>query len=100
MPLKQYIEHLYFKRFGKERPDMVLSIEERVCRDEESPAPVKQDKGCAKLRSCLREDVKGEGLLKGEDTTMYGWRGIVGLVKPTYRPGSLERFIRLLEEMP
>ena len=29
---------------------------------------------------------------------MYGWRGIVGLVKPTYRPGSLERFIRLMPD--
>lgn len=38
MPLKQYIEHLYFKRFGKERPDMVLSIEERVRRDDEKKA--------------------------------------------------------------
>ena len=38
MPLKQYIEHLYFKRFGKERPDMVLSIEEKVRRDEENKA--------------------------------------------------------------
>ncbi len=38
MPLKQYIEHLYFKRFGKERPDMVLSIEEKVRRDEEKKA--------------------------------------------------------------
>ncbi len=38
MPLKQYIEHLYFKRFGKEQPEMVLSIEERVRRDEEKKA--------------------------------------------------------------
>ena len=38
MPLKQYIEHLYFKRFGKEQPDMVLSIEEKVRRDEEKKA--------------------------------------------------------------
>ena len=38
MPLNQYIEHLYFKRFGKEQPDMVLSIEERVRRDEEKKA--------------------------------------------------------------
>lgn len=29
---------------------------------------------------------------------MYGWRGVVGLVKPTYRPGSLDRFIRLMPE--
>jgi maleate cis-trans isomerase len=26
------------------------------------------------------------------------WRGVVGLIKPTYRPGSLEEFIRLLPE--
>jgi maleate cis-trans isomerase len=26
------------------------------------------------------------------------WRGVVGLVKPTHRPGSLEEFIRLLPE--
>jgi maleate cis-trans isomerase len=29
---------------------------------------------------------------------MYGWRGTVGLVKPTFRPGPLEAFIRLLPE--
>ena len=26
----------------------------------------------------------------------YGARGIVGLVKPTYRPGSMESFIKLM----
>jgi hypothetical protein len=30
MPLREYIEHLYFKRFGKKRPEVVLSIEEKV----------------------------------------------------------------------
>lgn len=29
---------------------------------------------------------------------MYAWRGLVGLVKPTYRAGSLERFIRLMPD--
>jgi hypothetical protein len=29
-PLRQFIEDLYFNRFGKERPDVVLSIEEKV----------------------------------------------------------------------
>jgi len=38
MPLRQYIEHLYFKRFDKERPDVVMSIEEKVRRDEEKKA--------------------------------------------------------------
>ncbi len=28
----------------------------------------------------------------------YGSKGIVGLVKPTYRPGSMESFIRLMPE--
>ena len=30
VPLPAFIEGLYFKRFGKERPDVVLSIEERA----------------------------------------------------------------------
>lgn len=34
MPLREYIGHLYFKRFGKERPDFVHSIEEKVRLDE------------------------------------------------------------------
>lgn len=28
--LPQFIEHLYIKRFGRERPDVVMSIEERA----------------------------------------------------------------------
>lgn len=30
IPLPEYIEELYFKRFGKTTPDTVMSIEERV----------------------------------------------------------------------
>ncbi len=26
------------------------------------------------------------------------WRGVLGIIKPTMRPGSLEEFIRLLPE--
>lgn len=33
MPLRQFIQHLYFKRFRKERPDVVQTIEEKVLRD-------------------------------------------------------------------
>ena len=33
MPLRHYIEHLYSKQFGKEIPNLVLSIEEKLCRD-------------------------------------------------------------------
>ena len=32
MRLREYIEHLYFKRFGKRRPEIVLSIEEKIRR--------------------------------------------------------------------
>lgn len=38
MPLRQYIEHLYFKRFGKERPDVVVSIEKKIHPDEAKKA--------------------------------------------------------------
>jgi hypothetical protein len=44
LPLGEYIGHIYFKRFGKERPDVVLSIEERICRDEEKKARKREAK--------------------------------------------------------
>jgi hypothetical protein len=44
MPLRQYIQHLYFKRFGKEHPDIIESIEEKVRRDEEKKALRRQEK--------------------------------------------------------
>jgi hypothetical protein len=45
MPLRQYIEHLYFKRFGKERPELVLSIEEKERRNKEKKARQREAKG-------------------------------------------------------
>ena len=45
-PLGQYIERLYFKRFGKQCPDVVLSIEEKIRCDEEKKARRRE----AKLR--------------------------------------------------
>jgi hypothetical protein len=44
MPLRHYIEHLYLKRFGKDRPDVVRSIEEKVRRDEEKKARKREAK--------------------------------------------------------
>ena len=38
MPLREFIAHLYWKRFGKERPDVVLSIEEKLRLDDEKRA--------------------------------------------------------------
>jgi hypothetical protein len=43
-PLPEFIEHLYWKRFGKERPDVVLSIEERARRDEAKKATKREAK--------------------------------------------------------
>lgn len=30
MPLRHFIEHLYFKRFGQDQPENVMSIEQLV----------------------------------------------------------------------
>jgi hypothetical protein len=53
MSLRRYIEHLYFKRFGRERPDEVVSIEEKVRRDEEKKARKREAK---LLRRQAREE--------------------------------------------
>lgn len=50
-PLPQFIEHLYRKRFSKDQPDTVLSIEEKIQRDEEKKARKRE----AKLRDRGRE---------------------------------------------
>jgi hypothetical protein len=44
MPLRQYIEHLYFKHFRKERPDVVLPIEKLVQAQKEKKAKKRQEK--------------------------------------------------------
>ena len=44
LPLRHYIEHLYFKRFGNERPDTVLSIEEKISREEAKKAQRREAK--------------------------------------------------------
>jgi hypothetical protein len=44
LPLREYIEHLYFKRFGKDRAEVVLSIEEKIRRDEEKKARKREEK--------------------------------------------------------
>ncbi len=44
IPLPHYIEHLYFKSFRKERPDVVLAIEEKMRQDEEKKARKREAK--------------------------------------------------------
>jgi hypothetical protein len=43
-PLPEFIEHLYFKHFGKERPDVVLSLEEVARKQEEKKAAKREAK--------------------------------------------------------
>jgi hypothetical protein len=38
LPLHAFVEELYFKRFGKERPDVVRTIEERAKIEEQKKA--------------------------------------------------------------
>jgi hypothetical protein len=52
LPLPQFIEELYFKRFGKTSPEAVLSIEER-CRLE---AAKKEERRTARLRAEQRDN--------------------------------------------
>ena len=47
MPLPQFIEHLYEKRFGKASPDRVLSVEELANQRREKKAAKKASKAQA-----------------------------------------------------
>ena len=38
MPLREYIEHLYLERFGRPRPEVVMSIEDRLRLEERKTA--------------------------------------------------------------
>ncbi len=54
MPLREYIEHLYLKRFGKECPNTVLSIEDKVRNDEAKKARRREAK--MKAREAISTD--------------------------------------------
>ena len=43
-PLPEFIEHLYVKRFGRERPEVVMSVEERARAEEAKRAARKEAK--------------------------------------------------------
>ncbi|MEO6594358.1 MAG: hypothetical protein ABIP94_06365 [Planctomycetota bacterium] len=46
-PLPLFIEHLYHKRFGRERPEVVMSIEERARAQRAMKQMRKEAKRCA-----------------------------------------------------
>lgn len=48
-PLPRFIEQLYFERFGKERPDVVASIEERARAQEAKRTARKEARRRARL---------------------------------------------------
>ncbi len=56
LPLRQYIEHLYFKQFGNQRPDVVLSIEEKVRQGDAKKARRREAK--MKARRAIAADEK------------------------------------------
>lgn len=61
MPLPEFIQHLYFKHYGKHRPDIVVSIEERACQI----AAKKAAKRAAKLeRKSLNQTEDGQRATK------------------------------------
>lgn len=41
-PLPQFIEHLYSKRFGRSRPEVVVSVEERARQVARRKAPTRE----------------------------------------------------------
>lgn len=55
LPLPQYIEHLYRKRFGRERPEAVVSIEERARQAHKKQAEKKAAKAARQT-----EDPRGD----------------------------------------
>ena len=50
LPLPEFIEHLYFKRFGKRRPDAVVSIGE-LARQEAHKKALKRERTRRRRRS-------------------------------------------------
>jgi hypothetical protein len=54
LPLPQFIEHLYEKRFGKTRPDTVMSIEDMVQRKEEKKVARREPRASTSLSDEVR----------------------------------------------
>jgi hypothetical protein len=54
-PLPQFIEHIYARRFGRERPEVVVSVEEQVRQAEKKKAERKT------ARAARRQSTATEG---------------------------------------
>jgi len=59
-PLPQFIENLYFKRLGKERPEIVMSVEERARVQRAKKAARKEARRRARAEASDRPMEKGQ----------------------------------------
>jgi hypothetical protein len=55
-PLPEFIEHLYFKRFGREQPEVVVSIEERARQLQQQKAGRKAAKAARRSDTSISGD--------------------------------------------
>ena len=84
LPLPQFIEQLYFERFGKTTPDNVVSIEER-CRVEGR----KEKRECRQAAAC-----GGQHLKHGERRPRYCGAAVLGADSATWG-GDVRRSCRI-----
>jgi sirohydrochlorin ferrochelatase len=61
-PLPQHIEHLYLRRFGRDRPEVVVSIEERARQLQHNKA----ERKAARRAQARRRDPDGASGSRGE----------------------------------
>ena len=61
MPLRQFIQHLYFKRFGKEHPDIIQTIEEKTRRDAEKKAIRRETRLLRRQNETTNRQFRAEG---------------------------------------
>jgi hypothetical protein len=61
LPLPAFIEHLYVKRFGRERPDIVRSIEERVRLDQQKKAARQKGFAAGRIRNVMEANPNERG---------------------------------------
>ena len=65
-PLPEFIEHLYEKRFGRTRPEEVLSIEERAGRQAAAKAQKRAEKAQRRVEATLDAAAHGSTTKKAE----------------------------------
>ena len=56
VPLPEFIEHLYFKRFGREQPEVVVSFEERARQLQQQKADRRAAKAARRSDSSISGD--------------------------------------------